>query len=232
MRTEALDGGGVPPERATARQQRSARPSPLLSGHRHPQSRETGTRNLRASGRRSLGSKGTEAIWLLSRLHQRGQGQGAPQRRGGAAVGVRSPGRGWESGGQPTTQEPDSPDCGGEREAQAPWRAGGWAGAGQLYRHRGLTPRPGLTPCRGLTSCRGLTPRPGLTPFTPCPEWSWRRVLFRLLPASAPHGSLPFRWEGVTCVSVAAQVTQAYLPCVLPSERLLLLVPVTLPTAP
>lgn len=97
---------GGPP----ARRQQSSHPGPLLGGRQHPQSRETGARSLQAAGRQSLSSKGPEPFGA-SAGSVRGARVGVHHNLGGHNCGCPQP---WERvgvRGQPTTQEPDPPDC-------------------------------------------------------------------------------------------------------------------------
>lgn len=139
---------GGPP----ARRQQSSHPGPLLGGHRHPQSRETGARSLQAAGRQSLSSKGPEPFGV-SAGSVRGARVGVHHNLGGAQLWVSA--ALGEGGSQGATDHPGarSPGLRGERP-------GPLEGAGEAMRlcgHRGLTPRltsGGGLPCRSL-GCPG-----------------------------------------------------------------------------
>lgn len=115
-------GGGVPPGRAARAPAAKLPPRPPSRWPpASPEPRNWGTES--PSSRKTVAQlQGARAIRRLGRLHQRSQSWGAPQLRGGATVGVRSPGRGWESGGNrpPRSQIPRTAG----REARAPGGGG------------------------------------------------------------------------------------------------------------
>lgn len=115
-------GGGVPPGRAARAPAAKLPPRPPSRWPpASPEPRNWGTES--PSSRKTVAQlQGARAIRRLGRLHQRSQSWGAPQLRGGTTVGVRSPGRGWESGGNrpPRSQIPRTAG----REARAPGGGG------------------------------------------------------------------------------------------------------------
>lgn len=115
-------GGGVPPGRAARAPAAKLPPRPPSRWPpASPEPRNWGTES--PSSRKTVAQlQGARAIRRLGRLRQRSQSWGAPQLRGGTTVGVRSPGRGWESGGNrpPRSQIPWTAG----REARAPGGGG------------------------------------------------------------------------------------------------------------